>query len=136
MILLLALHAVLGIASFASGRRLGRWCLALVAIAPLATFVWLLIQAPRIIDGRPITQTRGGCRSSASRPRSGSTASVCVMALIVSGVGLLVLAYSASYFAPDDRRARRLAGLLMLFAGAMLGVVLADNLSCCSRAGS
>ena len=127
MILLLALHAVLGIASFASGRRLGRWCLALVAIAPLATFVWLLIQAPRIIDGRPITQTARWV------PELGISATFrldgfgLVMALIVSGVGLLVLAYSASYFGPTTEKLGRLAGLLILFAGATLGVVLADD---------
>ena len=51
-----------------------------------------------------------------------------VMALIITIVGLAVLGYSCSYFDPDDPGLGRLAGLLTLFGGAMLGIVLADDL--------
>ena len=51
-----------------------------------------------------------------------------LMVLLVAGIGLVVFAYSAAYFSPSNASNGRTAGLLTLFAGAMLCVVLADNL--------
>jgi multicomponent Na+:H+ antiporter subunit A len=50
-----------------------------------------------------------------------------LMVLLISGIGLLICWYARSYFT-DEPHLGRLAGLLTAFAGAMLGVVLADNL--------
>ena len=54
------------------------------------------------------------------------------MGLLVSGIGVLVLGYSASYFDPSRHGGEpdlgRLAGLMVGFAGAMLGLVLANGL--------
>jgi multicomponent Na+:H+ antiporter subunit A len=49
-----------------------------------------------------------------------------VMALLVAGVGLLVCLWSVPYLQGRDDL-HRFAGWLTLFAGAMLGLVLADN---------
>ena len=49
------------------------------------------------------------------------------MSLIVAGVGVLVFVYAARYFAADAPDLGRLAGLLVLFAGSMLGLVQADQ---------
>jgi multicomponent Na+:H+ antiporter subunit A len=51
-----------------------------------------------------------------------------VMVLLVSGIGLLVCIYSIGYFSHIEPGQARLAGLITLFAGAMLGVVLTDHL--------
>lgn len=50
-----------------------------------------------------------------------------LMMLIVGGVGALVLVYSARYFSEDSRGLGRFAALFLAFAGAMLGVVMADH---------
>ncbi|MEX1162715.1 MAG: hydrogen gas-evolving membrane-bound hydrogenase subunit E [Nitriliruptor sp.] len=51
-----------------------------------------------------------------------------LFALIVLGIGAVVLAYAARYFGRDQRRkASRYLALLTFFAGAMLGLVLADD---------
>ncbi len=47
--------------------------------------------------------------------------------LLISGIGALVVLYAAWYLDPKDP-ARRFFVFLLLFMGAMLGVVLADNL--------
>ena len=47
--------------------------------------------------------------------------------LLISGIGALVVLYAAWYLDPADP-ARRFFVFLLLFMGAMLGVVLADNL--------
>ncbi len=51
-----------------------------------------------------------------------------LFALIVLGIGAVVLAYGARYFGREQRReASRYLALLTFFAGAMLGLVLADD---------
>src|SRR3954447_24862284 len=50
-----------------------------------------------------------------------------VLALIVSGIGALVLVYCRWYFASADPPVRT-AGVLTAFAGAMLGLVTANDL--------
>jgi multicomponent K+:H+ antiporter subunit A len=50
-----------------------------------------------------------------------------LFALLVGGIGALVVLYAAWYLDPQDP-ARRFFVFLLLFMGAMLGVVLADNL--------
>src|SRR3954470_5713134 len=51
-----------------------------------------------------------------------------VMIVLVGGLGALILVYSAWYFGRDSRDAPRNSALLLAFAGAMLGLVLADDL--------
>ena len=50
--------------------------------------------------------------------------------LLIGGIGALIVLYAAWYLDPDDAQspARRFFVFLLLFMGAMLGVVLADNL--------
>ncbi|MBK9245836.1 MAG: monovalent cation/H+ antiporter subunit A [Burkholderiales bacterium] len=50
-----------------------------------------------------------------------------LFALLISGIGMLIVLYAAYYLDPDDPAAR-FFGFLLLFMGAMLGIVLADNL--------
>nr|MCU0952680.1 monovalent cation/H+ antiporter subunit A [Burkholderiaceae bacterium] len=50
-----------------------------------------------------------------------------LFALLITAIGALVVLYAAYYLSHDDP-ARRFFLFLMLFMGAMLGIVLADNL--------
>ncbi|MDH4310247.1 MAG: monovalent cation/H+ antiporter subunit A [Gammaproteobacteria bacterium] len=50
-----------------------------------------------------------------------------LFALLILGIGLLVILYSRYYLSPEEPK-ERFYGLLLLFMGAMLGVVLAENL--------
>jgi multicomponent Na+:H+ antiporter subunit A len=50
-----------------------------------------------------------------------------LFASLIAGVGVLIFVYTASYL-HDDPRLIRLYRFLLLFNGAMMGVVLADNL--------
>jgi multicomponent Na+:H+ antiporter subunit A len=51
-----------------------------------------------------------------------------LMAALVAGVGMLVLVYCAGYFSRPAFSLGQFAGTLTAFAGAMLGLVLADDL--------
>ncbi|OCA88148.1 Na+/H+ antiporter subunit A [Bacillus sp. FJAT-27225] len=51
-----------------------------------------------------------------------------LFALLISGIGALVILYSIYYLAKDKERLNHFYVYLLLFMGAMLGVVLSDNL--------
>ncbi|HAQ9640110.1 TPA: Na+/H+ antiporter subunit A, partial [Enterococcus faecium] len=50
-----------------------------------------------------------------------------VLALVVTGVGGLVLVYCARYFERDEAGRARFAAVLVAFAGAMYGLVTSDD---------
>ena len=50
-----------------------------------------------------------------------------LFALLIYGIGALIVLYAA-YYMPEDDRLGRFLGTLMAFAGGMLGVVLAENI--------
>jgi len=125
---LLALHAALAALAPVLAPRLGRRVFVVVAAAPAATAVWAAAQAGAVLDGRAVT-------SSASWvPGLGLTldlrldALALLMVTLVSGVGTLVFLYCARYFSSTQRGLGGFAGVLTAFAGAMLGLVLSDDL--------
>lgn len=99
-----------------------------MALAPAISFAWLLPHVARVTDGGdPHEQsvhwigTIGLDLDFVITPLSG------ILALLVTGVGALVLVYCTWYFRPGDSGIWRFSGVLTAFAGAMLGLVLSDN---------
>jgi len=125
---LLALHAALAALGPAVARRWGRRVFLLMALAPAVTAGWAASQAAAVVNGRPVRET------TAWVPGLGLTldlrldALALLMVSLVAGVGTLVLLYCARYFPADRPGLGRFAGVLTAFAGAMLGLVLADDL--------
>ena len=87
----------------------------------------VLALAGDVLDGATIVQ------SWAWMPSIGLNASFrldgfgLLFALLILVIGLLVVLYARYYLGPDDSK-ERFYGLLLLFMGAMLGVVLSENL--------
>jgi multicomponent Na+:H+ antiporter subunit A len=127
VILLLLAHLAASLVCLIPGRHSARWALPVAALAPAATFAWLISQSSAALHGE------GPSNTIIWVAELGLTISVQLdgfglfMGLIVSGIGTLVLLYSMSYFGRRDDLGR-LAGLLVGFAGAMLGIVWADGL--------
>ena len=127
MIVSLLSFALVGVALVAFGERLGLRAFLIGAAVPAATFVWLCTQLGQVTDGTPPTEQFEWV------PAVGLTVDLrldglaATMSLIVCGVGVLILLFSAQYFAADARDLGRLAGLLVLFAGSMLLLVQADQ---------
>ena len=128
MRLLLAVHLVTGVLALGFGARWGRRALWAAVAGPAATLVWLSIRAPEVLDGKVITERVQWVPELGIDLDLRLDAFGLIMALLVTGVGVLVLAYGASYFAPRGEDVGRLIGLLTLFAGSMLGLVWSDNL--------
>uniref|UniRef100_UPI003D7D203B Na+/H+ antiporter subunit A n=1 Tax=Kineococcus sp. SYSU DK029 TaxID=3383150 RepID=UPI003D7D203B len=102
----------------------------LTALAPVAALLWVLrvwaVDAPAAVRTAELAWVPGLELSAALRLDALSG----LMVLVVAGVGALVLAYSAGYFAGEEEAAarRRTVPLLVGFAGAMLALVLSDDL--------
>ena len=141
MFLLLLIHLLIGIAILLSGDRLGRRAFVVAALAPLATLMWAATQWSTVV-GNPSEFDELSHASSAGAQFESVRwisdldldlylrfdAFALIMTLLVSGIGLLVCIYSVGYFSHIKPGQSRLAGLMTLFAAAMLGIVWADHL--------
>lgn len=127
LLALLGLHAVAGIAALAGSRHLGRRGFLVGGLAPAATIVWAGSRAGDVLDGEAVSSTLAWVPGLDLRLDVRLDAFALLMVVLVSGIGVLVFAYAWHYFGGAEK-AGRAAGLLTLFAGAMLGVVVADNL--------
>ncbi|MFA9432432.1 hydrogen gas-evolving membrane-bound hydrogenase subunit E [Egicoccus sp. AB-alg2] len=96
--------------------------------AALATLtVWFGLQAPAVFDDRPLTESTTWLPDAGIALAFRLDGLSLLFALIVLGIGALVLAYAARYFGTGSPKTSRYLSLLTLFAGAMLGLVLADD---------
>jgi multicomponent Na+:H+ antiporter subunit A len=121
-------HVVAGIAAPALVPRLGRRAFLVVALAPLAAFVWVVGQAGTVADGGTVTETVGWVPSLDLSLSFAMGSLQWLLASVVTGVGALVLFYCTWYFRDDEPGLASFAGVFACFAGSMLGLVLADNL--------
>ncbi|MEW6152419.1 MAG: hydrogen gas-evolving membrane-bound hydrogenase subunit E [Actinomycetota bacterium] len=124
---LLALHLAAALAAVPLVRRAGPRGLLVLAAVPGAVLLWVATTAPRILDGAPVEERIGWAPDLGFEIAVRVDSFSLVMVLLVSGIGALIFAYGFAYFGerPD---LGRLASLLMGFSGAMLGLVVTDNL--------
>ena len=128
MAILLLIHLGLGALIIAVGDRLGRRAFAVAALAPLVTLAWVAPRAGRVLDGEVVGQRVEWVPGLGLAFDLRLTAFGLVMVALVSGIGLLVCIYAIGYFSHPKPGTARLAGLMTIFAGAMLGVVLSESL--------
>lgn len=127
MLALVAAHLVVaGLLPLVSARST-RAAFGVAAVLPAAALLWALANAGPALAG-------GIDETTAWSPALGLELSFrldalgLAMIVLVSGIGAVILAYCIGYFAPGSPYATRSAALLLAFAGAMLGLVLADDL--------
>ena len=123
---LLLAHLVAALLSPVLIRLLGTRAFSLLAIVPAATAVWAATRIPTAdqVHEEGFRWVRDLGMDLVFRMDTLSW----VMTLIVSGIGALILLYCAAYFDEDDGNLSLLAGSLVGFAGAMLGLVTTDDL--------
>ncbi|WP_055592047.1 Na+/H+ antiporter subunit A [Streptomyces hirsutus] len=125
MLVLLAVYAAAAVSMPWWEKRLGRAMWFVAALVPLATVVWAGTRAARVLDGGAYQESLYWAPSLGLTVDLRLDALSLLMLWVVAGVGALVLLYCRYYV---ERDAGRLAALLLAFAGAMIGLVLADNL--------
>jgi multicomponent Na+:H+ antiporter subunit A len=128
MALLLLAFGLLSLFTPALTRALSTRVFYVVALLPAAAFIFTLTQTPVVTAGGSVTESVPWI------PQLGIMLSFRVdtlawlLALVVTGVGALVLLYCARYFRADEPGLGRFAGCLLAFAGTMYGLVTADDI--------
>ena len=137
MITVLAVHfAVAAVAPFIF-RKFGRSSFYALAAVPAGSFIWLLLQHSEVYSAAGPPGGEGDGQASEVTPWIPDLgiefafrldALAWVMSLLVLGVGALVLVYCARYFKDKDDYLGGFGAQLLAFAGAMFGLVAADDL--------
>lgn len=126
--MLLAAFAVVPLALPWLVARIGPRAFFIAALVPLGGFVHAVAMTPRILAGEILTETYAWV------PQLGLDLSMrmdtlgWLMALIVTGVGALVMIYCRWYFDGKKAGVGLFSAVLLAFAGAMYGLVLTDDL--------
>ncbi|MEU4565599.1 Na+/H+ antiporter subunit A [Micromonospora sp. NPDC023956] len=128
MLVLVAVHALAAVIAPALVRTWGRRALYLVAAVPAATLVWALAHTDQVRSGDPVVETVPWVPGLGLEIALRMGTLGWLLVVLVGGVGALVLAYSAHYFSSDDPGLGRFAAVFVAFAGAMLGLVVSDDL--------
>src|SRR6478752_7440912 len=126
--LFLAGYLLVALISPAVCQAMGRAGMVLLAVLPGATTAWAAVQIPAVLNGGSRTTQLQWVPSISLAIDLRLDALAMVMTLVIAGIGTLVLLYSARYFPDKDEGLGRYSGSLIAFAGAMLGLVWANNL--------
>jgi len=102
------------------------WTGWVMALVPAIAFVLLLQLLPQIAAGQNLTIAFDWARAHGLSLSFFVDGLSLLFALCISGIGCLILVYSGGYLKGHPHQARFLS-FLLLFTGAMLGLVLADN---------
>ncbi len=127
MLATLLLFAVVALVANPLVARFGTRMFPVLALVPLAAFIVTIVQSPAVLAGGDHLE------SFTWIPQLGFEVTVrldtlsWLLALIVTGVGSLVLFYCTFYFGRDEEGVGRFAATLLAFAGCMYGLVIADN---------
>ncbi|WP_052849927.1 Na+/H+ antiporter subunit A [Streptomyces avicenniae] len=125
MLVLVVAHLVCAAVLPLLPSRTGQAVWLIAAVPPLATFLWAVVWARRVLDGEVLHEGVAWASTLGLRLDFRLDPLALLLTLVVSGIGVLVLAYGAAYGGEDQGRQ---AGLLTGFAGLMFGLVTADNL--------
>lgn len=107
-------------------RLCGRWTGWGLALLPLGFLIYLGAQVDEIAAGEVLRTAYAWMPTFAVGFSFRLDGLSLLFALVISGIGALILIYSGGYLA-EDRYLGRFYGLLLLFMASMLGLVLADN---------
>ncbi len=126
------LNAVLGIAlamAFAPvlSRLLDDRAGFLLALGPFAAFVWFVLQVPVVAAGGAVMESIAWVPALDAALAFRLDGLSLLFALLVSGIGTLIVLYAGAYLS-DHHHLGRFYAYLLGFMASMLGLVLADDL--------
>ncbi|MFA7607327.1 MAG: hydrogen gas-evolving membrane-bound hydrogenase subunit E [Rhodocyclaceae bacterium] len=111
----------------ALGRRLDDRAGWLLALVPFAAFVWFAWQIPQVAGGAAVVESLAWVPALDVAVTLRLDGLSLLFALLVTGIGTLIVLYAGAYLS-DHHHLGRFYAYLLLFMMAMLGLVLADDL--------
>ncbi|WP_235562147.1 Na+/H+ antiporter subunit A [Marmoricola sp. Leaf446] len=128
LLAIVAAHFVAAATAPVLVRRLGPRAFLALAVVPLVATVWALTRTGQVLDGRPVTQVVRWAPGLDLELAFSLGSLQWLMVLVVAGIGVLVMAYSAFYFSDGTPGLVGFTTSFTAFVGAMLGLVLSDDL--------
>ncbi|MEM8884278.1 MAG: hydrogen gas-evolving membrane-bound hydrogenase subunit E [Planctomycetota bacterium] len=128
MVLVLVLLLLGAVVALPLGRRLAGTAAFVLPLPMAAGFVELLRRVPAVVDGARPRIVLGGVDPLGAEMALRLQPLGLLFALLVTGIGALVIVHAAGYLASKPRILARFTALAYLFAFAMVGLVLADDL--------
>jgi multicomponent Na+:H+ antiporter subunit A len=108
--------------------RIGARAFYIGALLPVAAFAYTVFQTPAVVSGDPPFESFDWIPPLGIELSARLDTLSWVMALIVTGVGALVLLYCRWYFNGKTEGVGQFSAVLLAFAGAMYGLVITDDL--------
>ena len=108
--------------------RIGARAFYVAALLPIAAFAYTVIQTPAVLAGDTPFESFDWIPPLGIELSMRMDTLSWVMALIVTGVGALVLLYCRWYFRGKTENVGQFSAVLLAFAGAMYGLVITDDL--------
>ena len=108
--------------------RLGARAFYAGALLPIAAFAYTAVQTPQVLAGDTPSESLDWIPALGIQLSARLGTLQWVMALIVTGVGALVLLYCRWYFRDKTEGVGQFSAVLLAFAGAMYGLVITDDL--------
>ncbi|MEO0494721.1 MAG: hydrogen gas-evolving membrane-bound hydrogenase subunit E [Actinomycetota bacterium] len=127
MIAILVVHVIVAALAAVFGSRLGAWVFWVALAAPGATVIWAASIWNDATDATPVVQDHAWVPELGLDLRFVVDEFALMMLFIVGGIGSLIMVYASQYFGDEDGLGRFTA-ILVVFAGAMTGLVTADSL--------
>jgi multicomponent Na+:H+ antiporter subunit A len=128
VLLVLLAHGVLALAAPALVTALGRRAFWVLALGPAGATVYALAQATAVLGGAAPAEHLRWIPALGIAIDLRLDLLAWVMLLVVGGVGTVVMLYCSAYFSREAHGLGRFGGFLVAFAGAMAGLVVADDL--------
>ncbi len=128
MLILLGAFAILPIVMPWLVRRIGARAFYVAALLPVAAFLHAALQGGEVLRGRILVEAYDWIPALGIRLSMRMDTLGWVMALIVTGVGALVMVYCRWYFRGKKEGVGQFSAVLLAFAGAMYGLVLTDDI--------
>uniref|UniRef100_UPI0020298004 Na+/H+ antiporter subunit A n=1 Tax=Actinotalea sp. C106 TaxID=2908644 RepID=UPI0020298004 len=128
MLLLLAAHLVVALGAPLLVQWLGRRAFLVMALAPASAAAWALSRTGEVMAGDGPVEVVPWVPALNMELAFRLDTLSWLMVLMVGGVGALVLVYCSRYFAATAGGLGRFGGVLVAFAGVMLGLVVTDDM--------
>lgn len=125
LVTLIAVFLVAILVGFVGKRLTGLW--GLLSVLPLSLFIYFLRFIPAVSSNSPVSSTYDWVPSLGVQLDFYLDGLALLFVLLITGVGFLVFLYTSNYL-KGHPYLHRFYSYLLIFMGAMLGLVLADNL--------
>ena len=127
MFVVVLVHVIVAVLLVVGRRQLQRWAFVVGALGPVATLIYLMVNASTVLDHEAVEEVFHWVPAQDLEVAFRVDGYAMIFLLVVSGAGLAIFLYAQRYFTPG-RGPTMFAATMTLFGGGMTGLVASDHL--------